>query len=97
MRVKKKSGCEINEFGTKRWYLNGELHREDGPALEFADGEKYWCLNGLYHREDGPAIECVDGTKFWYLNDKHYTEAGYYKKLYELGKISEDDYFLGVL
>lgn len=33
--------------GTKEWYLNGELHREDGPAVERADGTKEWCLDGV--------------------------------------------------
>ena len=26
--------------GPKYWYLNGELHREDGPAVECSDGTK---------------------------------------------------------
>ena len=30
----------------KYWYLNGKLHREDGPAAEFANGTKLWYLNG---------------------------------------------------
>ena len=29
------------------WYLNGKLHREDGPAVEFSDGIKLWYLNGV--------------------------------------------------
>jgi len=37
--------CEVDEYGTKYWYLNGELHREDGPAAEYADGSKYWYVN----------------------------------------------------
>lgn len=32
--------------GTTFWYLNGKLHREDGPASEWADGTTYWYLNG---------------------------------------------------
>jgi hypothetical protein len=39
---------EIANNGTKRWILNGKLHRVDGPATEYADGEKAWYLNGLY-------------------------------------------------
>ena len=31
--------------GGKRWYLNGERHREDGPAIEAANGTKHWWLN----------------------------------------------------
>jgi hypothetical protein len=38
-------------------FLNGEIHREDGPAAEYANGDKWWFLNGENHREDGPAIE----------------------------------------
>jgi hypothetical protein len=56
--------------GTKSWHLNGKLHREDGPAIEYANGSKYWCLNGKYHREDGPAVEYANGTKQWYRNGK---------------------------
>ncbi len=59
---------EIN--GTKEWYLNDKLHREDGPAIEYVDGSKAWYRNGKLHREDGPAIEYVDGSKLWFLNGK---------------------------
>ena len=52
----------------KRWYKNGLLHREDGPAVEFFNGTKFWYKNGDYHREDGPAIECPSGSKLWYKN-----------------------------
>ena len=42
------SKSELIEYadGTKRWYLNGKLHREDGPAFECANGSKGWYLNG---------------------------------------------------
>jgi len=43
-------------------------HREDGPAIEYADGTKCWCLNDKYHREDGPAVEYDDGYKEWYVD-----------------------------
>jgi hypothetical protein len=39
------------EDGTKVWYLNGKLHREDGPAVESTDGSKAWYLHGERHRE----------------------------------------------
>jgi len=38
--------CEVDEYGTKFWHLNGNLHRTDGPAVEHANGEKCWYLNG---------------------------------------------------
>ena len=56
------------------WFLNGKLHREDGPAIEYANGTKFWYLNGKRHREDGPAIKWANEDKFWYLNDKELTE-----------------------
>ena len=60
----------INEFGDKEWYLNGNLHREDGPAVEYISGTKYWYINGLLHREDGPACEYFHGIKEWYYQGK---------------------------
>jgi hypothetical protein len=63
--------------GTKSWWLNGQRHREDGPAIENIDGTKSWFLNGKRHREDGPAIESSDGTKSWWLNNKRHREDGH--------------------
>lgn len=57
------------------WYnLEGQLHREDGPAIEWGNGDKEWYLNGKLHREDGHAVEYVDGAKFWYLNGRQISE-----------------------
>ena len=34
---------ETDRYGTKRWYRGYELHREDGPAVEWFDGTvEYW-------------------------------------------------------
>jgi hypothetical protein len=57
--------------GRKEWWLNGKLHREDGPARVCPDGTKQWLLNGKLHRVDGPAWEGADGSKQWRLNDNH--------------------------
>jgi antitoxin component YwqK of YwqJK toxin-antitoxin module len=59
-----------------RWFFNGKLHREDGPAFEYSGGSKLWFLNGKLHREDGPAVEHADGTNLWYLNGKLHREDG---------------------
>ena len=53
-----------------------QLHREDGPAVEFASGYKAWYINGLYHREDGPAIESASGTRTWYIKGLRHREDG---------------------
>ena len=67
----------VYKDGTKewRWYLNDELHREDGPAMEYANGNKSWYLKGKLHREDGPTVAYVDSGKDWYLNGNYSTEA----------------------
>ena len=67
---------ETDKAGNVRWYWKGQLHREDGPAVEWANGSKWWCRNGELHREDGPAIECVDGFKSWYRNGLRHREDG---------------------
>ena len=66
----------VSSDGSKLWILNGDYHREDGPAVERSDGTKEWWLNGERHREDGPAIEWSDGSKYWCLNDKYHREDG---------------------
>jgi hypothetical protein len=40
-----KDGLYIDSNGNKHWFLNGERHRTDGPAVEFKDGTKLWYLN----------------------------------------------------
>jgi hypothetical protein len=72
--------------GTKYWYLNGNRHRVDGPAVEHSSGSKYWYLNGNRHRVDGPAVEHFDGIIFWYLDNQNYTGTEFYE---EIKKIKE--------
>jgi hypothetical protein len=60
-----------NSYGDKKYYLNNLLHREDGPAIEYADGWKEWYQHGKLHRSDGPAIERPDGFKTWYFHGKY--------------------------
>ena len=66
----------VSPDGDKFWTLNGQYHREDGPAIEEPDGTKRWYLRGNLHREDGPAIERPDGSKFWSLNGQYHREDG---------------------
>ena len=70
---------KISITGTKIWCLDPELrilHREDGPAVEYSNGDKFWYINGNLHREDGPAIEYKDGYKSWCINGKLHREDG---------------------
>ena len=65
-----KNGLVISEYGTKYWYRHGKLHREDGPAVEYVNGEKQWYLDDKLHRKDGPAIEYANGFNLWFINNK---------------------------
>jgi hypothetical protein len=76
-----KSEVRVYDNGDKYWHLNGKLHREDGPAVEWSNGEKAWYLNGKLHREDGPAIERSNGYKAWYLNNEHLTEEEFNERM----------------
>jgi hypothetical protein len=66
----------VAKNGTKRYYLNKVLHRDDGPAIEHVDGDSMWFFNGELHREDGPAIEFSNGNKQWWFNGKLHREDG---------------------
>lgn len=50
------SECVEDEDGTIWWYLDGENHREDGPAREYEDGYKEWWL----HDEEVEPEDVVD-------------------------------------
>lgn len=59
---------KIDVFNGEHWTnVSGQLHRLDGPAVEYNDGHREWCINGQLHRTDGPAIEWPDGRKEWFL------------------------------
>ena len=56
---------EIDKYGNKEWFLNGERHRTDGPAVEFANGDKMWGLNGVLYtkKEWKEQMELRQGLK----------------------------------
>lgn len=76
--------------GSVAYYKNGQLHREDGPAIEWRngdrqlwvngelwrDGDTEWWIDGKLHRENGPAIEWTDGTQMWFFNGKKHRLDG---------------------
>ena len=67
---------EDDGHGNRR-YCNtaGQLHRTNGPAILWSNGNKSWWQDGELHRIDGPAVEYVSGGKVWYINGKRLTEA----------------------
>ena len=77
-----KNGLLIDEQGTRRWYQNGELHRTDGPAIEWPNGNHWWYQNGKKHRTDGPAIEYSNGDHWWFLEAVEHSFEEYVNKIY---------------
>jgi hypothetical protein len=43
---------QVYDKGTRHWWLNGKLHREDGPACEYPDGSRCWYLGGVEYTEE---------------------------------------------
>ena len=68
----KMNGCRILSNGTRKWYFNGNAHREDGPAKEFIDGAKEWYINGQLHRLDDPARIQSSGVIEWWISDRSF-------------------------
>jgi len=84
----------INKARDKHYYKDKAmtvLHREDGPAGEFANGDKSWWVNGKCHREDGPAIEYARGNKSWYINDKSLTEKQFNERMNPVVELTLED------
>ncbi len=61
-----KSIKHVTDMGTIRWIsLDGELHRENGPAIVWMSRHNEWYLYGKRHRENGPAF-IGSSHKAWY-------------------------------
>ena len=66
--MNEKDGLHINELGTKRWFKDGKLHRDDGPAVIWSDDEQYWYKND--ERYEPSAHEIMA----WKMNEKEQTK-----------------------
>lgn len=60
------AGAVTGKDGSQRFYREGRLHRDDGPAFICANGAEYWYQYGRKHREDGPAVVYPSGQKEWW-------------------------------
>ncbi len=72
------SEYKIDTSGTKIWRLNGNLHRENGPAIICTDGYKEWWINGKLIASKGMKYRFHDGK---YIVYKNYEEFIKYEKL----------------
>lgn len=57
-------GCFSYTDG-QEWYVDGRLHREDGPAIKYCDGTEKWYRHGQLHRVGGPAEIYPRGASAW--------------------------------
>ncbi len=66
--------------GSKEWYQDGRLHRDNAPAYIYADGTKEWWVDDERHRIDGPAVIYAgggkEGGKEWWVDDKRHRIDG---------------------
>ena len=67
---------KVHSDKTEWFNLEGNLHRDDGPAIERSNGDKFWYKEGELHRDDGPAIEWASGSKVWYKEGKYHRDDG---------------------
>jgi hypothetical protein len=71
--------CKVEKQGSgeiKRWYKNGKIHRDDGPAIITSNGAQHWYQNGELHKDDGPALICPYGSQHWYKHGLGHREDG---------------------
>ena len=66
----------VRPGGGKEWRLNGKLHRDDAPAVEYEDGINAWYQHGKLHRIGAPAAIGYNGDKLWYQHDRLHREDG---------------------
>ena len=58
-----------NKFGDIYYYLNGRIHRTDGPAIDRANGSKEYWINGKRHRVGKPAVTIIEVNRCrYYIN-----------------------------
>ena len=61
----------MDRHGNKMWYVNGKLHRDDAPAIEWHSGATEWYQHGKRHRIGAPAIEFRNGKEWWVNDELH--------------------------
>lgn len=56
----------IRQNGDIEYFRDDVRHRDNYPAILYADGGKEWWKDGVRHRFIYPAVELADGTMMWY-------------------------------
>ena len=63
-----------NISGVERWFLNGQRHRLDGPAIKDIHNNESWYIDDKLHRIGGAALSNNKGEKQYYCYGKSYSK-----------------------
>lgn len=78
------SGPAVYGKSYQAWYVNGLLHRLDGPAITNSDGSTMWYRDNKLHCESGPAASWPSKNHFeFYLEGIQYSEEEFNLKMLE--------------
>ena len=70
-RVAVTTRVDGKKFISKKWYKDGVLHRDNGPAIDLSDGTKVWYTNGKREK-----LEYAFGHVEYYKNNILHKEDG---------------------
>jgi hypothetical protein len=79
---------ERDKYDTCRWYNDGVLHRENGPAVIYPDGTYEWWINGVM-QENKPEIFNENTIKRLLIEREEMLEVLY--------RIKDSNVFLGAI
>jgi len=66
----------LDSSGTCWYRRDGQRHREDGPAVIWANGGVEYWMKGQVNREDGPAVVGPNGeVHYWVKGKRHRTDG----------------------
>ena len=66
----------ININNNILYWKDGKLHRLDGPAIIYANGDQEWYVEGKRHRLDGPALIRANRDQVWWVEGKRHRLDG---------------------
>ena len=70
---------QISSVGTRYWYYNNLTHRDNGPAIEYKNGDKFYYKKGHLSRLDGPSVY-IGKNKYYYINNIIYLKSAWAEK-----------------
>ena len=76
--------------GDREWLMHDQNHRDDGPAVEYAN-LLMWYQNGQLHREDGPAYIIPGHCEDWFLHGRRHRIGG--PAVIDLTHMREDEWW----